>query len=236
MNAWGFIPARGGSKSIPLKNLLSLRGRPLIEYGIRAGLACKQLKRLVCSSDHEEILQTARDLGVETDLRTEELSGDDSPVTSVARDFLLRQSEIPEFLILIQPTSPFLLPEHIDSLIDRLERHPELNSAHTVTLCSHNAHAWNQRFVDEHGQIEFLFAEERKQAYNKQRKPKLHIFGNLIGARSTALLQSDGFYAEPAAGISIPSAYGFDLDSPQDINLAEALLSSGEITLPHMED
>ena len=236
MNAWGFIPARGGSRSIPLKNLLSLRGRPLIEYGIRASLACKQLKRLVCSSDHEEILRTARDLGVETDLRASELSEDDSPVASVAREFLLRQSEIPEILVLIQPTSPFLLPEHIDMLLDTFERQPEIKSAHTVTPCSHNAHAWNQRFIDERGRIEFLFAEERKQAYNKQRKPELHIFGNLIGARSAAILQGDGFYAEPVAGIPIPSAYGFDLDSPQDINSAEALLLSGEIALPHMED
>jgi CMP-N,N'-diacetyllegionaminic acid synthase len=235
MKAWGFIPARGGSKSIPLKNILTLGGRPMLDYGIKAGLASGRLERLICSSDDERILGPARDLGIDVDVRSHELSGDDVPVAEVVREFLERQSDRPDIIVLIQPTSPFLLPEHVGLLLDAFERDPEVNSAHTATLCTHNAHAWNQRTLEEDGRIGFMFAAERKQAYNKQRKPKLHIFGNVIGTKSDALLRGEGFYAEPVAGVEIPFPYNYDLDGPDDIAVAEALLSNGSVRLPHME-
>jgi CMP-N,N'-diacetyllegionaminic acid synthase len=236
MKAWGFIPARGGSKSIPLKNILTLQGRPMLEYGIRAGLASGRLERMICSSDDERILQPARDLGIEVDVRPASLAGDEVAVAGVVREFLGRQKELPDVVVLIQPTSPFLLPDHVDGLLEAFERDPAINTAHTVTPCSHNNHAWNHRTVDEAGRVGFLFADERRQAYNKQLKPKLYIFGNLIGTRAEALLRGDGFYAEPVAGVPIPAPYNYDLDGPEDIAIAEALLMTKAISLPHMKD
>lgn len=234
MKAWGFIPARGGSKSIPLKNVLSLGGRPMLDYGVRAGMASGRLERLICSSDDERILGPARELGIEVDVRPDELSGDDVAVADVAQEFLARQPAPPDVIVLIQPTSPFLLPEHIGPVLD-LFADPTINSAHNISLGSHNSHAWNQRMIGPDKRIEFLFADERKQAYNKQRKPRLHVFGNLIAARSDALLRGEGFYAEPVAGVEIPHPYNYDLDGPDDLVIAEALLKSGAIKLHHME-
>ena len=234
MKAWGFIPARGGSKSIPLKNILSLQGRPMLDYGIKAGLASGRLERLICSSDDERILGPARNLGIDVDVRPDALGGDDIAVADVVREFLGRQDEVPDVLVLIQPTSPFLLPEHVGPVID-LFNDPGVNSAHNTAKVSHNAHAWNQRIIGENNRVSFLYAEERKQAYNKQRKPVLHVFGNLIAARSEALLRGEGFYAEPVAGVEIEAPYNFDLDGPGDLAVAEALLTRGAIHLPHME-
>jgi CMP-N,N'-diacetyllegionaminic acid synthase len=63
MTVWGLVPARGGSKSIPLKNLASLAGRPLLDYVVRAGQKSGALARMICSTDHDAIAAHARDLG-----------------------------------------------------------------------------------------------------------------------------------------------------------------------------
>lgn len=238
MIAWGLVPARGGSKSIPRKNLVSLGGRPLLDYGIRAAQACKLFERLVCSTDDDEIAERARYLGVEVDQRPDHLAGDDATSAEVARDFLERSmvshDRIPDVLLLVQPTSPFVLPHHFEDLLNLFAGDADAQSAHNATAVTHNSHAWNQRQIDGHGGVTFLFAEERKSASTKQQKPKLIIFGNAIAARSAALLRGDGFYADPCKAMVIDSPYNFDLDGPGDIPVAEALLATGVVILPHM--
>ncbi len=240
MNAWGFVPARGGSKSIPLKNLVSVAGRPLLDYGITAAIASGRLDRIVCSTDSDRIAQRAIALGVDVDRRPDDLGGDAVKVDDVVREYLERaagQGEtLPDVIVLIQPTSPFLLPVHVEELLGVFERDGAARSAHNVIAVAHNSHAWNQRQLDADGRVGFLFAEERGSARLKQNKPKLMVFGNLIAARTDALRDGSGFYAEPCAGIGIDSRYGLDLDGPEDLPIAEALLSSGAIELPHMSD
>jgi len=103
-----------------------------------------------------------------------------------------------------------------------------------VTPVPHNHHAWNQRQV-ESGRASFVFAEERKVAYNKQRKPKYFVFGNVVAARPQSLLAGGDFFSEPSVASEIPSPYDFDLDGPEDLLLAAAMLTSGLISLPHMD-
>src|SRR5262245_4566414 len=104
--AWGLVPARGGSKSIPLKNLALLGGQPLMSYGISAAQKSGCLDRIICSTESQKIAATALELGIEVDSRPDTLCGDDTPVADVAREFLQRQSGgLPDILVLIQPTS-----------------------------------------------------------------------------------------------------------------------------------
>ncbi|HEY9080154.1 acylneuraminate cytidylyltransferase family protein [Magnetovibrio sp.] len=239
MNVWGLIPARGGSKSIPLKNLVPLNGRPLIDYGAKAALASGRLERIVCSTDHDEIAQRAIQLGLEVDRRPDALADDHAKVDNVAQDFIRRSQNdgyaLPDAIVLIQPTSPFLLPQHVIDLIDLLERSPWAQSAHNICPVAHNTHAWNQRTVDERGEVSFLFRDERQSARNKQEKPKLQVFGNLIAVKTTALLSGGGFYAEPCVACQIKRPYEFDLDEPLDLVLAHALMNAGAVELPHMK-
>jgi CMP-N-acetylneuraminic acid synthetase len=111
----------------------------------------------------------------------------------------------------------------------------EAQSCQTITSCPHNHHAWNQREVV-HGRVRFKFSAERASAYNKQLKPKLFVFGNLVAVRSVALQKGEGFFAEPSAAVDIPSPYDFDLDRPEDLTVAEALIHSRVVQLPHMAD
>jgi CMP-N-acetylneuraminic acid synthetase len=235
MRAWALVPARGGSKSIPRKNLVPLAGRPVLDYGVSAAVASGCFDRIFCSTDDAGIAARARVLGIETVERPPHLAGDSAKVDEVGREFLAAFDEAaqPDCVVLIQPTSPFLLPGHIRDLLAALEAHPQAASIHNATPIPHNLHAWNHRQIGPDGMVSFLFAEQRKGARNKQEKPKLYSFGNLIAARSAALRAGRGFYAEPVCATELPAPWNFDLDTLQDVAAAEALLQSGQVVLPH---
>ena len=236
IQAWALVPARGGSRTITLKNLVTLGGRPLIDYGIAAAKACPHLRRIVCSTDSEPIAARARALGIDVTHRPSHLATDDAKVDDVAREFLASQPAAgrPDVIVLVQPTSPFVLPSHIAGLLALFESRPDAASVHNVSPVTHNHHAWNQRTLDADGRVSFLFAAERKAARQKQQKPPLCVFGNLIAARVDALLRGEGFYAEPAYAEPIDPPYDFDVDGPHDLEAAEALLASGAVRLDHL--
>jgi CMP-N-acetylneuraminic acid synthetase len=179
----GLIPARGGSKSIPLKNVVLVAGRPMIAYVIAAGLGAGSLSRVVCSSDHPAIASVCLELGVEVLERPAYLGEDDTPVTDVILHVLetiaAQDGVMPGMVALLQPTSPFMLSGHIDACVEALRANPDADSAQTITPVIHNAHAFNQRVLED-GLVHFRFLEERRAAYNKQRKPKHYTFGNLV--------------------------------------------------------
>ena len=233
MTVWALVPARGGSKSIPRKNLLALAGVPLLDYGVCAVQASGRTGRIICSTDDGEIAARAAQLGIEVDRRPAHLATDEASVEAVAREFLER-SAMPDLLALVQPTSPFLLPDHVHALLDVMAKDPLARSGQTVTVCPHNHHAWNQREVGG-GRVRFRFPAERAAGYNKQTKPRYFVFGNLLVVRPAALLEGAGFFADPSVAVEIPAPYDFDLDTPGDLRIAEALIVCGVVRLPHME-
>ncbi len=231
----GLIPARGGSKSIPLKNMAPLGGRPLMEYVIRAAQACPLVTTLCCSTEHSGIAAYCVAQGVTVIERPEAMAQDDSPVVDVIRHVLeTRLAEtglLAELVVLLQPTSPFLLPEHIAACIDLLHRNPDADSAQTITAIAHNNHAFNQRLFAEQ-RVSFKFADERKKAYNKQRKPKLYKFGNLVVSRSSSILAGKDPFGDISLGFEIRPPYDIDVDGPDDLEYATYLLEKGKASLP----
>ena len=239
MKSWAFVPARGGSKSIPLKNLVRLAGLPLIDYGVRAAQSSACFERIICSTDHPKIAEHALELGVQVDERPPRLCTDDACVDDVVHEFLVREKErtdLADCIVLVQPTSPFLRPSDIGCLLNVLSQDAHAQTAHNITPVSHNSHAWNQRSTDRNGRVTFLFTAERNQARQKQQKPTLSIFGNLIAARTSTLLSGAGFYAEPCATVEIEKPYAVDVDDAFDLVLADAMLRSATVVLPHLSD
>jgi CMP-N-acetylneuraminic acid synthetase len=234
---WGLVPARGGSKSVPLKNIARLGGRPLLDYCVLAAQQCVTVERIVCSTDSKEIGARCCDLKVEISERPEELSGDAVPVADVVVDFLNTVSElegsVAECIALLQPTSPFILPQHIDACVGGLLSDPSAGSAQTVIPCPHNHHAFNQRLVND-GYVNWRFAEERRQAYNKQSKPAHHLFGNLVVLRTESILDTGAVFAEPSVAVEVPAVYGFDCDGLEDFRLGDIMIESGFVSLPHV--
>jgi CMP-N-acetylneuraminic acid synthetase len=228
----GLIPARGGSKGVPHKNITPLLGQPLLRFAIEAGRAVPRVGRIFCSTDDRRIATVASRLGAIAIERPAELAGDDSPVLAAIVHFLdglgTREGRVPAAVVLLQPTSPFLLPEHIEACLDGLERYPQAQSAQTVTGVPHNLHAFNQREFDGPF-VRFRFETERNLAYNRQRKPTLYGFGNLYVTRSRALLAGEPVYAKPSFAVEIPLDYALELDSPADFAAAEQAYRSRPI-------
>lgn len=235
---WGVLPARGGSKSVPMKNLALLAGRPLIDYNILAARASRCIARLICSTDSDAIAAYCEGKNVEVHRRPERLAGDDAPVYDAIQhlieDLNEREGSIAEFVALLQPTSPFTLPMHIEQCVDALRRSPDAGSAQTIIPCPHNHHALNQRVVRD-GVVSFRFAEERKIAYNKQRKPEHYVFGNLVIVRAVCALKQKTLFASPSLPILVPSAYGFDVDGPDDFRLGMLLVDHQLVDLPFIK-
>ncbi len=235
---WGIIPARGGSKSIPLKNLVNLNGRPLIEYVIEAAKASEVITRIICSTENNKIKSLCLEKNIEVHIRPKELAADDTNVLDVLI-FLLEQFQktegiLPFLIVLLQPTSPFTLSDQIDSCVHDLIESEFANSSQTVSEFPHNYHAFNQRIIED-GRVAFRFSKDRKKYYNKQTKPKFYIFGNLVVIRSSALLQRKEIFPIPSIPNVIPFHYALDVDGPEDLELAEWYLSQGRVVLPHMD-
>ena len=229
---WGIIPARGGSKSIPLKNMHLLAGRSLIDYVIVAGKAASKLGRVICSTDHDGIAARCRECSISVRKRPATLANDNSRMDDVIIQFLesIGQDEgtLPEAIGLLLPTSPFVLPSHIDSCINLLLSDASINSVQTITKMPHNHHAYSQRVVED-GLVKFVFPRERHQYPNKQSKPAFYVFGNFLVTRTEALLKCNNLFATPSMGIEIDPAYALDVDTISEFTVAEWYISSEQV-------
>ncbi|MDA2909530.1 acylneuraminate cytidylyltransferase family protein [Nitrospiraceae bacterium AH_259_D15_M11_P09] len=229
----GIIPARGGSKSVSLKNMHLLAGRPLIDNVIGAGKASNKLMGLICSTDHEGIAQRCREFGISVHDRPPALAKDESRMDEVVIELLesigLQEGVLPEAVALLMPTSPFVLPSHIDRCVDLLLSNPSTNSVQTVTKMPHNYHAYNQRIVED-GRVRFAFPEERSQCHNKQSKPAFYVFGNIVVTRTASILLHRGdLFATPSMALEIDPVYALDVDTASDFAVAEWYISSGQV-------
>ena len=119
------IPARGGSKGIPSKNIVKLNNIPLIAYSIQAALQSQKISRVVVSTDSNEISTLASKFGAEVVKRPAELAQDDSPIVDVIAHCLdvleLKEHYRPDTIVLLQPTSPLRTHHHIDAAFKLFE-------------------------------------------------------------------------------------------------------------------
>ncbi len=131
------IPARGGSKGLPRKNILDLQGHPLLAYAIAAGIQAHGVTRTVCSTDDLEIQQHAQAYGAEVPfLRPSSIAQDSSPdlplFLHVLEWFAEHQNWEPEIVVHLRPTSPIRFPGQVDAAIELLLAHPEATSVRAV--------------------------------------------------------------------------------------------------------
>lgn len=141
MKILAFIPARGGSKRIPKKNIKLLKGKPLIAYTIEVAKKSKYINRIVVSTDSKEIADIAKQFDAEVPfLRPGSISKADSTEMeffNYALDwFVKNENYIPDLIVLLYPTSPFRKAESIDKAIEEMLKNPEADSLRSIRLCS----------------------------------------------------------------------------------------------------
>jgi CMP-N-acetylneuraminic acid synthetase len=125
------VPARGGSKRLPRKNILDLNGKPLITYSIEAGLKSNYVDSVVVSSDNDEILKIAKEHKAQTVKRPDFLAND-TATTFDAIKHTIENSEKYDYIVLLQPTSPLRDARHIDEAIELLD---EKDADAIVSVC-----------------------------------------------------------------------------------------------------
>jgi len=230
------IPARGGSKSIPRKNIESFAGRPLIAYSVAAGLAARRVDRVVVSTDNEAIAAIARRYGAETPfLRPAQYSQDETPDLPVFRHALQWLAEhegyLPEVIVQLRPTSPFRRVRHIDRAVELLLERPEADAVRTVCIPFQNPFKmWR---IDADGFMRPLMNVGSPEPYNMPRQALPDVYwqtGYVDAAWSKTILDKNSMTGEKILPLIIGPEEWVDIDSPDDWRRAERLLESGEIT------
>jgi N-acylneuraminate cytidylyltransferase len=230
------IPARGGSKSIPRKNIASFAGRPLIAYSVAAGLAARRVGRVVVSTDDEAIAAIARRYGAETPfLRPAEYSQDETPDLPVFRHALQWLAEhegyLPEVIVQLRPTSPFRRVRHIDRAVELLLERPEADAVRTVCIPFQNPFKmWR---IDADGFMRPLMNAGSPEPYNMPRQALPDVYwqtGYVDAAWSKTILDKNSMTGEKILPLIIGPEEWVDIDSPDDWRRAERLLESGEIS------
>jgi CMP-N-acetylneuraminic acid synthetase len=179
------IPARGGSKGIPMKNLVNINKTPLICYSIRHALESKLIDKVIVSTDSEEIALVARKAGAEVPfLRPPELAEDhvlDHPVYEHAVDYLLQeQGYKADIVVHLRPTAPYREIKWIDECINLLIRNKEAHSVRSVSPV--RQHPYRMFNIAEDGFLDPLMKDKHPEPYllRRQDLPSLFYYNCVI--------------------------------------------------------
>lgn len=225
------IPARGGSKGIPRKNIRNFAGHPLIAYSIAAGLNAQTVTRVIVSTDDAEIAEVARSYGAEVPfLRPEELAQDqtlDLPVFQHALGWLAEhEGYVPDVVVQLRPTSPIRPPTLVDEAVSLLLAHPEADSVRGVVPAGQNPHKmW--RIDPETGQMcPLLTVEGIAEPYNAPRQvlPPVYWQTGHVDAIRPRVFDWGSMSGKVILPVLIDPAYTVDIDTPKDWARSEWLV------------
>jgi len=227
MRVLGVIPARGGSKGIPDKNLAPVCGRPLLAYTADAVRESTRLTRTIVSTDDERIAACARSLGLEVPfMRPASLAGDDVamvPVLQHAVDALTTLGFEADMVVLLQPTSPLRRGTHIDAAVDWLQR-TRGDSVVSVVEVPHQFNPTSVLRLDGGLLRPFL---DGPTITRRQDKPRVYARnGPAVVAVHTRVLMAGSLYGNETWPLVMSAEDSLDIDTPWDMKLVESALSS----------
>lgn len=216
------IPARGGSKRLPRKNVLDLCGKPLISWTIEAALYSKYLDEVVVTSDDSEILGIANNMKVRSIERPPHLASDTASTFDAVKH-TIDNIDSYEYIVLLQPTSPLRNATHIDKAIELLAR-KDADAVISVSNISHNP-AWSNTLDESLSMKNFINKE-----FLKKRSQDLEKYYKLNGAiyicKTKKLLEEKSFFLRDNIFAFIMSAISsIDIDKKEDFEFANLYLS-----------
>ena len=234
------IPARGGSKGIPRKNIKTFAGYPLIAYSIAAGLQSELTTRVIVSTDDEEIAEVARKWGAQTPfLRPAEFAADntlDLPVFQHALTWLKEhEGYVPEIVLQLRPTSPARPTTLLDDAIRLLMDHPEADSVRGVVPADENPHKmWR---VDPetglmHGLLKVEGIDEPYNAPRQKLPPVYWQTGHIDAIRpERTFMAGDSMSGKNILPLFLDPKFTIDIDTPFDWVRYEWLVSHAELDM-----
>lgn len=218
------IPARGGSKGVPGKNIQSVGGRPLIAWTIAAAKASTCIDRTILSSDDPAIIEVALEHGCEVPFkRSADLATDTATSVDVVLDALARTPGY-DIVVLLQPTSPQRTAEDIDAVLDLLER---TGAPSCASVCEAQDHPWLVFARDGEGRLQPFFLPPEPVSLRRQDLPPAYVLNGAVYAIRTDTLIARRSFFEPGVTVPfvMPIEKSLDVDTWSDIRRADEILS-----------
>jgi len=218
----GLIPARGGSKSIPGKNLVDLGGLPLIQWTIQAALG-SSLSRVVVSTDAQEIATVSQSLGAEVPfMRPTELSSDSALSIDVVLHALDVLAEEFDAVMMLQPTSPFRTTSDIDAAIKIIDGASSVISVVPVE----GTHPARMKFIENGILIDPPFAETTENMPRQELRP-MFIRNGAIYLTRTPEIRNRTFKGSLSRALIMPKERSINIDSYFELSIARTTLTNG---------
>jgi CMP-N,N'-diacetyllegionaminic acid synthase len=227
----GLIPARGGSKGIPGKNIYPIAGRPLLAYTADAALGSSRLSRVILSTDDDKIAAVGREYGVEVPFkRPAELAEDNTPSIVVAQHAQrwLAENEgwQADIIMLLQPTSPLRKTRHID---EALEIMLSTGSDTVVSVVSVPHHFSPYKVMElRDGYLDNFWKDALPfDQFNRHKLPPLYARNGpaVLASRAAVIRDTDSFYGRRTSPYIMSEEESYDIDTPFDLRLVEWLLT-----------
>lgn len=216
------IPARGGSKGLPRKNVLPIAGRPLIAWNIAAALAAKTVTRIVVSTDDAGIAVVARRYGADVVHRPADISGDTASSESALLHTLahLKQAENyePSLVVFLQCTSPLTIGQDIDGVVNAL-RSEAADSA--LAVRDFHYFVWK---TDANGEATGINHDKRTRPRRQDREPQWLETGAVYAMRTAGFLQAKHRFFGKTVTHAMPPQRSMEIDDSTDLSIAEAML------------
>lgn len=224
MSVLAIIPARGGSKEIPRKNIKLLCGKPLIGWSIEVAKHSPLIDRVVVSTDDDEIASVARGLGADVPfVRPAELAADNTPGVLPVLHAI---SQVPgyDWVLLLQPTSPFRTQADIEAIWRLCQ---ERGASSAVSVCAAGKHPFWMYQCNGASVLE-PFIKGRPDVTRRQDLPPAYsLNGALYLAKTEWLVEQQNLIGQETIGYVMPNERSLDLDTLQDWHLAEYLMERG---------
>jgi N-acylneuraminate cytidylyltransferase len=233
MKILAIIPARGGSRSVPKKNIKKLNGKPLIAYSIEEAKRSKFIDRLVVSTDSKEIAKVSKKYGAEVPfLRPAELAQDnttDLPVFKHAVKWLKdNEGYVPDIIVHLRPTAPLRKANHIDEGIKLLIGDKDADSVRSV--CEPSQNPYKMWRIKKRYLVSILNAKGKTESFNmpRQKLPKVYWQNASVDVvRYDTIIKKNSMTGDNILPLFMEAKYSVDLDTEFDFKIAEEIIKTG---------
>ena len=225
----GLVPARGGSKGVPGKNVRPLAGHTLLEYTARAARESGVLDRVILSTDAPEIADAGRRAGLEVPfMRPASLAADDTPMLPVIEHALAETAKhgwVPSIIVLLQPTSPLRRPDHIRDAVNLLR---ETNADSVVTVVEIPRHLSPDYVMRiDGGRLKPFLPGGQRITRRQDARPAYSRDGTVYAFRRSTLERWGGIYGDDCRPLLIDVRESLSIDTQDDWEQAERVLTAG---------
>ena len=233
MSTLAIVPARAGSKGVPGKNVRHLAGRTLLDYAATAARESGVIDRIILTTDSAEIAEIGRSAGLDVPfLRPSALALDDTPMLPVVRhalDYVVADGWTPQFVVLLQPTSPLRRPEHIQQALAILRESGADSVVSVVEVPKHLSPDYVMRI--DGGLLRPFLPEGVLVTRRQDVRPAYCRDGTVYAFRRDVLERFDSIYGEDCRPLVLDEGDSLSIDSPADWAAAERILLSRARTL-----